>query len=247
MNTMLRKVLVCGALASMATFGATSAFGGPWSSPGGAADSFTYANGGDINGFFGEPYVSPPGSAPESADTFFFIGSNFQVQGANGTSESQFDEVSVDVFANPGLYFNLIRVYATGSYNATGPGENSVDIDAALMLTELGANDTYDGGLGDDGRSWTGNLDTSPEFPKSDANGEWSGLASVDITFEFPIPDDALHISMSNNVLAITGVGGSAQMNVQYQDLRIEFGVVPEPASLALLAVGGIALMRRRR
>jgi hypothetical protein len=238
MNAMLRKALVCGVVGVCA---AAPAVAGPWSDPSGTSNSFSYANGGDINGNFGDPFLSA------SEDTFYFINANFQVNAANGATDQQVDEVSFDVFANPGLQFKLIRVTANGSYAATGPGPNEVDLSAMLALTELGANEQYDGGAGDDGRMWTGNLDTAPSFPKSNAQGDWSGLATVDITFEFPIPDDSLHVSMANDVIAITGAGGSAQINVQYQDLKIELVVIPEPASLSLMGIGVLALLRRRR
>lgn len=222
------KGLVSCAFVALAV-GVLPATAGPWSSPNGNADSFSYANGGDINGNFGDPFVS--------ADTFFFVNANFQVNAANGTSDSEGDVVSFDVFADPGLQFSLIRVTAFGSYAATGPGMNQVDIDGELSLTEIG-------GLN---RNWVGPLNTNPGFPQSDAQGGWSGLSVVDITFEFPVPDDSLHVSMANDVFAITGEGGSAEMNVQFQDLKIEFTVIPEPASLSLMAVGILGLLRRRR
>jgi hypothetical protein len=228
MSMISSKVLIRGAVAALAMM-AVPAFAGPWSNPAGASDSFSYANGGDINGNFGDPFVS--------ADTFFFINANFQVNAANGTTDSESDTVSFDVTADPGLVFSLIRVTAFGSYAATGPGQNSVDIDGSLSLTE-------NGGLN---RNWIGPLNTNPTFPKSDEQGGWSGLAVVDITFEFPVPHNELHVAMANDVVAITGTGGSAEMNVQFQDLKIEFIVIPEPASLSVLALGALALVRRRR
>jgi len=244
MKAIVRRVLVCGAVAAVGMLGASSALAGPWSQPNGASDSFTYANGGDLNGHFGDPIVS--------ADTVFFLFSNFHVQSANGAPagglpEFETDEVSFDVFANPGLQFSFVRVTAYGSYAATGPGGNSVDLDAMLALTELGGNNSYDGGAGDDGRNFQGGMTTVPAFPQVAANGQWSGLAVVDLQFEFPVPDDAMHVSMTNDVLAFTTQDGSAEMNVQYQDFKIEFIVIPEPAGLSLMAFGALALLRRRR
>jgi hypothetical protein len=244
MKAIVRKGLVCSAAVAAGMLGASSASAGPWSQPNGASDSFTYANGGDVNGNFGDPIVS--------ADTFFFLFSNFHVQSANGAPagglpENETDEVSFDVFANAGLQFSLVRVTAYGSYSASGPGANTVDLDANLSLTELGPNDAYDGGAGDDGRDFQGGMTTIPGFPQQNANGDWSGLAVVDLQFEFPVPDNALHISMTNDVVAISGANGSAEMNVQYQDFKIEFIVIPEPASMSLMAIGALALLRRRR
>jgi hypothetical protein len=241
MNSNLRKGLVCAA-ALAGSLTATAAFAGAWAAPGGSSASFTYANGQDINGLFGEPFVDT------ANDTFYFVESAFQVNAANGSTDTQFDEVSLDVFANPGLTFSLMRVTANGSYNAGGGGStNEVDLQAMLNMTELGPNNAYDGGAGDDGRQFSGGLVTTPGFPKSNEAGSWSGLANVDVTVEFPIPDDAIHVSISNNVIAITTAGGTAELDVQYSDLKIEFQLIPEPASLSLMAVGALALLRRRR
>lgn len=225
---MVRKALVCGAIAAVALFGATSAVAGPWAQQAGASDSFTYAAGQDLNNHFGEPYVS--------ADTFFFIDSNFQVQSQNGGNVTQDDTVSFDVFANAGLRFSLIRITAFGSYSSTGPGMNSVSQSGLLSLTEIGP----------PGRAWQQQMDTNPTFPKSDDNGGWSGLTTLDLSADFPDPT-AVHIDLSSDVVAITGAGGSAEINVQYEDLKIEFLLIPEPASLSLMAVGALALLRRRR
>jgi hypothetical protein len=250
MNAMLRKGVVCAAAVAMLS--AVPAVAGPWAQPGGAgqgfgySQSFSFANGQDVNGLFGEPFLD------SANDTFYFFESAFQVTSQNGGSSSQFDEVSLDVYANPGLTFSLMRVTANGSFNAGGGGaSNEVDLSAILSLTELGANDMYDGGGGDDGRDFSGDMvaitDDGGTFPKSNDAGTWNGLATVDVTVVFPVPDDAIHVSMSNDVIAITTAGGTAEIDVQYQDLKIEFQLIPEPASLSLLAVGALALVRRRR
>jgi len=248
MNMTLRKALVCAAAAAVAMLGAAPAVAGPWSQPGGVGQgtgssmSFTFANGQDLNGLFGEPFLD------SANDTFYFFESAFQVTSQNGGTTAQYDEVSMDVFANPGLTFSLMRVTANGSYNSGGGGTtNEVDLDGLLTMTELGPNESFDGGVGDDGRQFSGDLVTTPGFPKSNEAGTWSGAAFADVMVEFPVPDDSIHVSISNNVIAITTAGGTAELDVQYQDLKIEFQLIPEPASLSLLAVGALALLRRRR
>ena len=67
------------------------------------------------------------------------------------------------------------------------------------------------------------------------------------VAFIFPVPSDDIHIELSNDILAISGPGGSATVNIQFQDLRLGFNVIPEPASASLMALGFLALVRRRR
>ncbi len=233
MNTMLRKAVVCGAVVAVMTLGMTSAQARDWATTGGETASLYYSNGQDITGHFGDPLVDGP------SDTFYYVDANFQVSSQNGIpgpqGDHQTDTTSFDALAKPGLYFSLIRVTAFGSYGVTGPNA-SVNLDANLGITE-------NGGMG---RTWNGPLTTTPDFPQTSGSDDWSGLSVVDITLVLPVPHDSLHIAMANDVIAISMPGSAATINVQYQDLKIELLLIPEPGTLALLALGGLALLRRR-
>ncbi len=205
-----------------------SALGGPWVSPSGAGDGFTYANGQDIKGLFGSPDVY--------GNTFYFTNANFHVQASNGGHATQSDVASFDIMVNPGLFFSTMTVQAFGSYSIVGEG-SSVNLDSAIGLKE-------NTGLE---RTWSGPLNTTPGFPITSGSGTWNGNALVDVTWVFPTPADSMHVELSCLIDAIAGAGGSSEINVQYEDLVISFGLIPEPASLLLLGLGGLGLLCRRR
>ncbi len=228
MDVFKGRKLACG-LAALVALGSSSAFAGAWTNPAGNAASFSYSNGQDINGLFGDPSVFGDG---------LFFQTSFLANASNGATQSLTDTVSFDVVANPGLSFSSLSVQAFGSYSVTGDATNSVDVDALLSMDE-------NGGLL---RHFDDALTTNVSFPvQGESSGLFDGSALVDIEFVFPTPSNDINISLNNNILAISTAGGSAEVNLNFQNLNIGFGIIPEPASLSLLSFGAIALVRRRR
>ena len=230
---MNRRTLISGAVVAAMMLGASSALAGTvWG--GGSADDFTYSNGHDDNGHFGVPLVD--------GNSFYFM-TDFLVnsqdgEAVSGYEETQTDTVYFNVQANTDRQFSFLRIYAFGDYAVTGDTNNSVEAAAGLSITETG-------GMM---RNWSGPLATSPTFPVYGTDsGIWDGVAVVDFAFMLPVPHDNIDVALSTDVIAITTEGGSATINAQYDELQIEFITIPEPASLSILAVGGVALLRRRR
>ncbi len=235
MKRVQTRVLVCGMVAAAAlALAPVAAFAGMWTNPSGSAQDFTYSNGQDVNNNFGDPFVS--------GNQMFFLGTNFQANATAGTSDQVWDRVSFDIDINPGLYLSHVTVTAFGSYSVTGDG-SEVSVTADLTIDELGGMN----------RDWSGSLLTSPvAFPVISSgpteSGSWSGVADVDVSFLIPQAHDQLHIEMENVLDAIAVAGtGAAEINAQFQDIKFEFVFIPEPATLVLLGLGGLALLRKRR
>ena len=70
---MVRRLLLVGAAAAVMMC-VSPVFAAGWTNPSGSGDDFTYANGGDINGLFGDPFVF--------GDAFYFQ-TGFQANAAN--------------------------------------------------------------------------------------------------------------------------------------------------------------------
>ncbi|MCG8404600.1 MAG: PEP-CTERM sorting domain-containing protein [Phycisphaerales bacterium] len=213
-------------IALILAFGVTPALAGPWSAPSGTAGDFTYSNGGDNNGLFGDPFIF---------GNQFVFSTAFSVLASGGATDDKSDVVSFDAVADAGLFFSGVTVSAIGSYAISGDG--SVDVDAEISMQE-------NGGLG---RTFSDSLLTSPAFPRTAGQGTWNGNAAVSVTTVFPTPHNDIHFELSTDMMAISGPGGSAQLNVQFESLQIDFIVIPEPASLSMVAVAGLLMIRRRR
>ncbi|MFQ5501275.1 MAG: hypothetical protein ACE5EQ_03120, partial [Phycisphaerae bacterium] len=125
-----RGSILCGAAVAVLMI-ASPAVAGPWTTPSGNTDffgnplDFTYSNGGDINGLFGDPLLN---------GNDFFFSTSFVVNASNGATSQQSDAVSFDILANPGLMFSSIMVTAFGSFAITTDG--SVDVTADLSMLE---------------------------------------------------------------------------------------------------------------
>ena len=240
MKSLNRSIIALGVIATIALGSTQSVMAAAWTNAAGVAPSghFTWSNGGDVNGFFGSPTVT-------LTDRFVFNVGGFGVNDPAGDASStvQTDTVSWDLDMSPGFQLTGMEVRVRGSYLVNGVG-SYVDVQGTLSITEFAAQ-----GMNPNPRNWNAPivLATPGPAPITSGQGLYSGVSTIDISFEFPAPDDQLHISFANLLEAFAVAGGNASVNQQFQNFELEVMLIPEPATLSLLGLGAAALIRRRR
>jgi hypothetical protein len=203
----------------------------PWDDPDGEALSFFWENGqnSDTN-LFGSPNNY-------GDDNLYFLNSDFVAFANDGnTWDEATDTMDVDFIAKPTLKFKSVQVFEFGDYNILGGDGNSVSaqLDMAGIVAGHPESPFTDGFL------FSAAEDTTGSVP-------WDSEASLIMEFAVPEITD-VHLTVSNTLVAMSdGVGGTASITGNFVLLGISVVVIPEPGSLAFLAIGGLALVRRRR
>lgn len=244
MNTMIKRLSAV-AVALIALSSGQSVMAAAWSNAAGAAPSghFSWTGGGDLNGLFGSPIVT-------ANDRFVFnTGAGFGISDTtpgDAFAATQGDTVSWDLHLSPGFQLTGVEVRVRGVYAVGGTG-SYVDLVGTLSVTELSAQfpEPFP-------RTETGLVVASPNvFPITPGSGSlagaYSGVSTVDVSFYSPMFDNDLHISFENLLTAFAGLNGNASLDQTFQSFEIEVSLVPEPATLSVLALCGIAVIRRRR
>ena len=152
--------------------------------------------------------------------------------------------LSFDLTMMGDCFVAQVGVAAYGTYNATG-GDSWVD----LHGTGTGGEQTYLSVAQIGGPLSGGSpMATTPgvgDWPiYGDANSYWTGQAGVDTSGWFPtLP---YHVEFSAYLEAFGGSEGGAGIDMTTADNYIVISVIPEPATLSLLCIGALALIRRR-
>lgn len=194
---------------------------------GGAGTSFTYTNAQDVNGSFGMPI--PAG------DDIFFPFATFSASASGGNPNvMDSDTLDMDLQANVGLRFDQITLITNGTRTITGtPGANSVEAIGTLDILGT-AGDAF---VGNDGYNF---FDDQPGA----AGAFWSESAGIVIPFGTQVTE--LHLTVSQLLNAVA-TDGTSQITATFEIVGVAISVVPEPSSMALIGLGGLALLRRRR
>lgn len=211
----------------------------PWSGvggsagPSGSASFFDWANGHNSNSnLFGSPTLI--------GDTFYFFPSNFVAQSNNGATVAATDTIDVDLIIHANLKFDGVSVTEYGDFsidNSTTTG-GSVNCTGVMSITDLA-----------NVRSTLDNMAFSQTFPAtSGVNQAFSGGTSRDLAaIEFGVPFTTIHLSITNDLLAISSPNGSAVIRKTLVGGTMAVAILPEPGVLGLLAAAGLMAARRRR
>lgn len=169
---------------------------------------------------------------------FYFFPSEFVAQSdlSNGYgTHVATDTLEVDLFAHVGFAIEGISVAEYGDFTIAGPNA-SADLTGVMQISD-----------GVHGSLAPNNLGFNPVFPAtSGSNTTWGGSAITDLT-TFGAPFTGLHLSITNNLIAISVPGSSAVIRKTIVGGAMAINVLPEPGALALIVMAGLVVARRRR
>ncbi|MEM8875947.1 MAG: PEP-CTERM sorting domain-containing protein [Planctomycetota bacterium] len=214
--------LALAACAALGLSGAAFASPVPWSQPDGSTANFDYSGGQSDNGLFGDPIVTDEG--------LIFTPVGFIASATDGGAQVTSDRLQVTITAPDGQDIDQISVTELGDYAILGSG--SVFASGALFAVGEGLPLA---GIADA-------LDVDPAMP---ILVESSGLYEGTATLEFPEGITEVTLVFNNILQAEAGPNSSALIQKKTAGFDIDI-VIPEPASVGLLGVAGLGLLRRR-
>jgi hypothetical protein len=207
----------------------------PWTNANGSNSVIYWENGRSDNGLFGSPTVI--------GDTFFFLeNDNFEAQGAEGSNQITTDSLRVTVGAQGNRMFTEVRFASYGDYTLFGSG-SSVDVTGSMTVTDAL----------DNSRVAADGFHTTPSFPVFGNDTDvvyntWTGYSLIDLTAFTGGPWTKIDLVFTNSLIVITAPGSNAAIaTLPNTEGGFSLTIVPAPGSIALLGLGAIAGLRRRR
>lgn len=174
------------------------------------------------------------GGYNRSGDALTWLPQNFKAESSNGVSQTTNDVLKMTITAQPGDWLTKIEVFEIGDRTFSGPtgGFAQTTVSGTLFVTEIAPG----GGL-------AGFDAFSQAFNLADGFGLWNGSLVVDLT---GMQITAVEVTWQNNLQASSEAGTTALIQKKFGEMGIIAEVIPEPASVAIMAVGGLLLLRRR-
>ena len=191
-----------------------------WSNSSGSADNFDWENGHSLYGLFGDPILV-------GGSTLTFYPQNFRAD-SNGQPTTISDTLVFDLIAHTNILITGIEITEYGDYGILGDG--SVDVTSNLQAQNL---DTL--------QTESANLITTPTMPVYSGMDDWN--AAGDLQFD---GWTHLRITLCNDLLAISEPGSVAFIQKKIVGDAVAITIIPEPATIAVLAAGLICLKRKK-
>ncbi|MFG0257197.1 MAG: MprA protease, GlyGly-CTERM protein-sorting domain-containing form [Phycisphaerales bacterium JB043] len=197
-----------------------------------------FTGGGSDFGLFGDPTVV-------GGNTLVFFPSSFRAESSDGTPGDENDRLEVTIIAHAGFKIDQIQISEFGDYAINGGGE--VSVTGTMFVTDL--INTLPGPFPLP-RVETDDLVSSPGSPITSAgttSGSWTATAGIDLTSTGGPDWTMVKLVLNNNLFALSDAGGNSFIEKKVAGTGIAITVIPTPGAGALLAIGGLAFVRRRR
>lgn len=234
---MLKRIagLVVGAM----VLGASSVFAAPipLTPPSASNSQISYTNGETDLGLYG------PASLVGTT-ILFPSPSSFLATASNNSATTTSDRLSMTISSTNGQDLQKITIHEVGDWAILNIG--SVKMSGGLFLTSLSP--------GTFGNVYTASPVTvytdvenaltinSPSRPTADG----SGLFTTDYVINLPAGIKSVQLALNNTLQAAAGSNSTSVLWKKGLSLNATLAV-PEPACLALIALGGTVVLRRRR
>ncbi len=192
----------------------------PWTNSSGSAANFDWENGGSDTGLFGDPNLS-------GGNTFVFFPKDFIATSVGGEIAEVSDTLTFDLIVYPGASVTGIQISEYGDYGILGNG--LVDMSSILTTENLITPQTESDIL------------NNPTMPADFGTGAWFANGGVSLNGW-----KHLRVTLSNDLIAISDLDSVAFIQKKIVGDSVAITIIPEPATLALLA-GGIAYLRRKK
>lgn len=219
-----KRTIVGLALFGLVVAVAAPASAAPWSNSNGSGTGFSWTNGHDDNGLYGSPLLS-------GGNTFVFFPSNYRAESIGAGAQSTEDRMEVTITLDPGFTLTAIQVVEFGDFELTGENA-SVQHIATIGVDELAPLN----------RNFSAPLNNN----FTAGSGTWESNGTLDVSAVAPGITE-FTLALDSELIAIAGAGEIASIEKSLSAGQIQITLIPEPATLALLGIGGLAAIRRRR